>query len=182
MKICKKCKKKLPLTEFTRCSKNRGGLEFRCKTCRADARKQYYSKNKEAVLKRNSEYYQQNREQIQKKNKKYWDDMYKNNPEFRLAAVLRRRLRSAIIDNTKTGSAVEDLGCSIEELKSYLESKFQPGMTWDNYGEWHIDHIVPLASFNLSDRVQLSKACNYTNLQPLWAKDNLCKSNKIQQN
>ena len=70
---------------------------------------------------------------------------------------------------------------TVEQLKQHLESKFQPGMSWDNWTTdgWHIDHIKPLSSFNLNDRKQLLSACHYTNLQPLWAKDNLSKSDKI---
>ena len=94
---------------------------------------------------------------------------------------MRNRLRCAIKGNFKSGSAVKDLGCSIDELKTYLESKFKPGMYWDNwsYDGWHIDHIKPLASFDLTDRKQLLEACHYTNLQPLWAKDNLIKSDSV---
>lgn len=99
----------------------------------------------------------------------------KTKPEVRLRDSLRRRLNNAIKNNQKVGSAVSELDCSIPELKKYLESKFQPGMTWDNYGEWHIDHIKPLKSFNLSILEQLKEACHFTNLQPLWAKDNLKK-------
>jgi hypothetical protein len=90
-------------------------------------------------------------------------------------------LNAAIKNNQKIGSAVKDLGCSIEELKIYLESKFQEGMSWDNWSlkGWHIDHIKPLASFDLTDRNQLIQAYYYTNLQPLWAKDNMAKSDKI---
>ena len=75
--------------------------------------------------------------------------------------------------------------CKIEkrvaELRDYLESKFQPGMTWDNWttNGWHIDHIKPLASFDLTDREQFLRACHYTNLQPLWAIDNLKKGSKV---
>lgn len=100
--------------------------------------------------------------------------------QFRLKRTLRSRLRSAIKSNLKSGSCVRDLGCSVEELKDHIESQFQPGMTWENwsYRGWHIDHIKPLASFDLSNREQFIKACHYTNLQPLWAKDNIIKSDK----
>jgi AraC-like DNA-binding protein len=86
----------------------------------------------------------------------------------------------AIKDNWKSGSTIRDLGCSIVELKRHLEDQFDDNMSWDNYGldGWHIDHIVPLASFNLTDEDQFKKACHYTNLQPLWAKDNLSKGSK----
>ncbi len=105
----------------------------------------------------------------------------KNDVQFKLECVLRKRLSDAVRNNRKNGSAVKDLGCNIEQLKKYLESKFQSGMSWDNYGlhGWHIDHIKPLSIFNLEDRNQLLEACHYTNLQPLWAKDNLIKGNKV---
>jgi hypothetical protein len=94
-----------------------------------------------------------------------------------LSERVRDRLQKALKGNYKTGSAVRDLGCTISELKIYLESKFQPGMVWDNWTTdgWHIDHIVPLVSFDLTNREELLKAVHYTNLQPLWAKDNLSK-------
>lgn len=100
---------------------------------------------------------------------------------FRLSYNLRSRLYRAIKNTWKVGSAVDDLGCTIEELKKHLESKFKPGMTWENHSKdgWHIDHIKPLASFNLSNPDQFKEACNYTNLQPLWAEDNLKKGDKI---
>jgi hypothetical protein len=96
---------------------------------------------------------------------------------FRIAKNLRSRLSKAITLNVKNSSAVKDLGCSIEDFKIYLESKFQSNMTWDNYGAkgWHIDHIRPLCSFNLSNPEEFKRACHYTNLQPLWWKDNLSK-------
>ena len=107
---------------------------------------------------------------------RYNTDIY-----FKLRSSLRTRLNKAIKGIYKSGSAVTNLGCSIKEFKVYLESKFQPGMTWDNWGVkgWHIDHIVPLTYFNLIDPEQLKRACHYSNLQPLWAKDNLKKTNKI---
>ena len=69
------------------------------------------------------------------------------------------------------------LGCSFEEFKIYIEKKFQSGMTWQNHGEWHLDHVIPLASAKTKDEV--IKLCHYTNYQPLWAKDNLKKGAKI---
>lgn len=95
----------------------------------------------------------------------------------KLRINLRSRLNKAIAGNYKAGSAVSDLGCSIEELKRHLESQFQEGMSWDNYGRkgWHIDHIVPLANFDLTLEADIKIACHHTNLQPLWAKDNISK-------
>ena len=102
-------------------------------------------------------------------------------PNFKLAHALRVRINRAV-KTGKAGSAVKDLGCSIEDLRSYLEAKFEPGMSWDNMGRsgWHIDHIQPLSSFDLSDRQQFAAACHFTNLQPLWEFDNLSKnSNEV---
>ena len=78
----------------------------------------------------------------------------------------------------KIGSAVSDLGCSVNYLKLHLEKQFVLEMTWDNYGKWHIDHIIPISLFNLQDRNDFLKANHYTNLQPMWAKDNITKGNK----
>jgi hypothetical protein len=98
----------------------------------------------------------------------------------KLATRLRNRINRAIECDLKSGSAVSDLGCSIEEFKVYLESKWQEGMTWENHAVdgWHIDHIIPLSYFDLTNREQFLKACHYTNMQPMWAKDNLSKGNK----
>ena len=121
---------------------------------------------------------EENRERIREKNKM----RRKTDVQYKLSIGLRDRLRKSVKNNWKNGSAVNDLGCTIDELKKYLESKFQPRMTWDNWTThgWHIDHIKPLASFDLTDRQQLLEACHYTNLQPLWAKDNLTKKDSIE--
>jgi hypothetical protein len=94
---------------------------------------------------------------------------------FRLRLYLRNRLNGAVRNGYKAGSAVRDLGCSIDDFKEYIAGLFEPGMSWDNWGKWHLDHIKPLASFNLTDREQFLKACHYTNIRPLWANDNLRK-------
>jgi len=109
---------------------------------------------------------------------KYLREKYNTNNLFKIKAILRARLNEALKNNQKSGSAVRDLGCSVEFLKTHLESKFTEGMNWENHGEWHMDHIKPLASFNLENREELLKACHYSNLQPLWAEDNLSKGDK----
>lgn len=111
--------------------------------------------------------------------RKYYKKKRKENIQFKLSQNLRGRLRKALHGNYKTGSAVSDLGCSIDKFKLWLEMHWQDGMSWENYGDWNIDHIKPLDSFNLSDRNELLKAVHFTNLQPLWAKDNFRKSNKM---
>ena len=150
--------------------------------------KAYNNVNKDKIKVRNKAYYEANKDKIKayredNKDKKnnYSKNRKKTNIQFKLSCNLRARLNSAINRNYKAGSAVKDLGCTIEQLKQYLESKFHPEMTWDNWtlDGWHIDHIKPLASFDLTDRQQLLEACHYTNLQPLWAKDNLSKSDNI---
>ena len=143
---------------------------------REDARKKaWYENNKERILKRKGERYRENREEIIKREYRY----IRNSVQARLRHGLRGRFKKALKGKYKIGSAVRDLGCSIGELKIYLELKFQNDMTWDNYGKWHIDHIMPLASFDLTDRDQVKKACHYKNLQPLWAEDNLKKGAKL---
>jgi len=154
--------------------------------------KSYYKKNKNKILKYVKSYQIENKNELKHKRKNYRevnkDKTYQRHKkrletdvQYKLKCNLRLRLNCALKNNYKSGSAVRDLGCSIESFKSYLESKFQPGMTWNNYGMygWHIDHIKPLSSFDLSDRNQFLEACHYTNLQPLWAQDNLTKSNKL---
>jgi len=87
----------------------------------------------------------------------------------------------ALKENKKIDSAIKLLGCSREDLIKHIESQFVEGMSWDNWSVngWHIDHIRPVSSFDLSDPLQVEKCFHYTNLQPLWAKDNLSKSNKL---
>lgn len=119
-------------------------------------------------------YFQENKSRI---NEKILNKL-KTNIYFKLGHNLRSRFRRALNGGYKTGSAVRDLGCSIEEFKKYIESKFKDGMTWENYGfnGWHLDHIIPLYNFDLTNREQLLKAVNYTNFQPLWSYDNFKKN------
>lgn len=98
---------------------------------------------------------------------------------YRLYCQIRSRINGAIMRKTcKAGRTTQLIGCSIEELRSHIESQWKPGMSWENHkrvGGWHIDHIVPCASFDLTDPEQQKKCFHYTNLQPLWELDNLRK-------
>lgn len=100
---------------------------------------------------------------------------------YRLSKMLRSRLHKLVSGGSKGASAVRDLGCTLPELVQHLQSKFTAGMTWENYGTkgWHIDHIRPLSSFDLTDPEQARAACHYTNLQPLWWHENVRKSDKM---
>ncbi len=112
---------------------------------------------------------------IYRKNKR------RTNLAFKLMCNLRGRLYNALSHNLKSASTIELLGCEVSFLKQHLESKFKPGMTWENHGVhgWHIDHIRPCASFDLSKPDEQQKCFHYTNLQPLWAEDNRNKSDKL---
>ncbi len=94
---------------------------------------------------------------------------------FRIACRLRGRVYMALKGNIKRGKTIELLGCDIPTLKQHLASKFTEGMSFENYGAWHIDHIIPCASFDLTKEEEQKKCLHYTNLQPLWAVDNIRK-------
>lgn len=163
--------------------------------------KKYYYLNREAKLQYGKNYYSNNREDKKKYDEKY-SILYKsirseniknnresinekdrlrraNDPMYNISRSVRSRLRRFLKSHniTKNNKTFDIVGCSPEFLKEHLEKQFISGMTWENRNEWHIDHIVPLSSAKTED--ELYKLCHYTNLQPLWAEDNLKKSNKI---
>jgi hypothetical protein len=142
------------------------------KTKKTEKNRRYREKHKEKLRVKKSQYYQQNKAKILVK---YLLDL-KNDIEKRIAHNLRNRLRGAIERGTKSGSAVADLGCSIADFKEFISSKFSDGMSWENYGKWHLDHIVALCKFDLASVEEFRKAAHYTNYQPLWAKYNLVKN------
>lgn len=139
---------------------------------------EYYLLNKDKFKENSKAYRLSAKDKINLYQRQYRKSKYQNNLEFRLTCTLRARLWGAIQNNQKSGSAIKDLGCTIDFLKTHLESKFVDGMSWDNYGKWEIDHIEPLSKFDLSDADQLRRACNYNNLQPMWKLDNIEKSDK----
>lgn len=106
----------------------------------------------------------------------YQKQRMKKDKTFYVMKLVRNRVNS-FIRNNNLKSFSKKLGCTLETFKLHIESQFKLGMTWENYGEWHIDHIFPLSKANNDDL--LKKAVHYTNLQPLWAEENLKKSNKI---
>ena len=104
-----------------------------------------------------------------------WSQEQMKDPAFRMARNLRNRIWYALDGRAASRRTLQLLGCSIAELRAHLEQQFESGMTWENYGEWHVDHIRPCASFDLTDPKQQEKCFHYSNLQPLWAFDNLSK-------
>src|ERR1035437_3200001 len=178
-KYCTSCKSIKLLEFFHRSKLFNDGRTSKCKDCKSLLCRDYYVRNAATCKKKATDYHKNHKDgrNLWEKNKSL------NDPFFKLKKRLRHRLRSAFyrLDKSKSsGSAIKDLGCSIEELKIHLESKFQLGMTWNNWttNGWHIDHIVPLSSG--SSEEELIKLSHYTNLQPLWAKENLSKSNKVE--
>ena len=144
---------------------------------KAEYTRTWRQKNKDKFKQQEKDYYLKNKESILEVKAKYEKNRINTDVNYKLRKRLRSRLAIAIKANV---SAVKDLGCSISELKSYLETKFQTGMTWDNWGvgegKWQIDHIKPLCQFDLTDKSQQLNAVHYTNLQPLWYREHLAKT------
>lgn len=162
------------------------------KTKICEWQKQHRLDNIDKLKQKGRKYFSENKEKIGIRVKKYrktekaktWWREYrkklKQNPQHRIARALRDRIRDALQNNRKYGKSMDLLGCSIQFYKSYLESKFQYGMSWENYGQhgWHIDHIIPCISFDLTIEENQRKCFNYANTQPLWAEDNFSKGSK----
>lgn len=179
-KCCSKCKQEKPLSEFYAAKGGKLGRRGSCIVCDKQYHKQYEkakrqkSNTKESLEKRceyQNSWNKRNRDKINK---------YRSNIQYRLSQSVRTRISTCLKNNQtiKNKNTAELLGCSIQDLKKHLESQFTKGMTWDNYGEWHVDHIRPCVSFDLSDESQQSECFHYSNLQPLWAFDNVSKGGK----
>ena len=138
-------------------------------------RQQYYLNN----LEKNKEQMKQWRLNNKKKINSYYRNKLKTDPIYKFIKNQRQRMWSALKGIGKCKSTLILLGCSIEECWKHLEQKFKPGMTRDNYGLWHVDHIIPCISFDLKDPEQQKFCFHYTNLQPLWAIDNIKKGAKL---
>ena len=149
-----------------------------CKECRKITTQKYYQENKESKKLSSSEYYKNNKEKANKCRLAYQRKKVKEDIRYRLTRNLRNRLYHALRTKNwkKNTNFTKYIGCTREELIVHLELKFTPDMNWSNYGDWHIDHIIPLDSAGTEE--QLYQLCHYTNLQPMWALENIVKSNK----
>ena len=204
-KTCNKCKQTKEITLFVKRRSTKDGYDYLCKICKYAATKAYKQKCKSEEREYNKNYYQANKDSgiYKKYRQKYKDKMRiyskKYNAENRekinqkrkdrrrlcinnrLKHTLSRRILSAVKSSNvkKSNPTSKLLGCEIEFFKEYIASKFTSGMSWENYGyyTWHIDHIIPCNSFDLSDDYQQKKCFHYTNLQPLWATTEIAISN-----
>jgi len=191
--VCTKCGKRKYITEFNKNKRNtKKGIGSRCKVClaeiskeyrkthkdirdRREYRKKYYEANKGKFKEWNKQWMKDNRERREQYMKEWRD----KNPSQKIAHYCRSRIKNAIKKGYKAADTLSLTGCkSWDEVKQHLEKQFTKGMTWDNHGEWHIDHIKPCASFDLTKESEQKKCFHYSNLQPLWAKENLRKSDR----
>ena len=181
---CKECRKKESKKRYSENKEYFENYREEHKEHYKEIKKEHYEKNKEHYKKLNSDRYYKNKKshlekmtKYRKNNKeelnKYYRERKEKDISYDIEVRVRNRINAAI--KNKSNSTKELLGCDVEFYKQYLEEKFEEGMSWENRSEWHIDHIKPLAKFDLTNEKQLFEAFHYTNTQPLWAKDNLSK-------
>ena len=151
-----------------------------------EQKRKYREEHKEEIAAQKRAAYQANPEpakrrarEWRKANRAKLNAYQKNRLDTNKNASMAHQIRMRVAKYIHRHETSEELGCTIRELREYLSSKFLDGMTWQNYGDWHVDHIKPLASFDLTDEEQFKEACNYTNLQPMWGKDNYAKGRKL---
>jgi hypothetical protein len=140
--------------------------------------KEYRSKNKEELYEKRKKYVSENSEKLNKYRRKRYKERIKDDLHFKLSRIHRNILKR-VLRFKKYETTSELLGYTSIELKENLESKFKEGMSWDNYGEWEIDHIRPVSSFDL-EKTPPSVVSSLDNLQPLWEIENITKGNKYE--
>ncbi len=168
----------------------RQSIARKCHESNPEARKtyskKYYQENKERVKATVKTWCTNNRDRLNKRLRKWQKEYRIRNPQYRLQHSLYRRMRDAI-KGQLAGKAYNKkhanrlLGCTVKELMQRLEGMFKEGMTWGNYSQygWHIDHIKPCASFDLTDTEQVKQCFHFSNLQPLWWRENIVKGNRL---
>ena len=171
MKTCSKCKEYKPLDQFSAHNKKKDGKQANCKECV----KEYRVANIDKIKEQAKEYYKANKEYNKEYYKEYHKHKRKTDPLYKFTKNSRAIVALGIKNegysvNTK---AYRLLGCCYEEHRSHIEQQFSTGMTWDNYGEWQYDHIIPL-SFSESEE-EIILLFHHSNVQPLWSIDNITK-------
>lgn len=189
-KFCPKCSLTKPKNDFYMAPKRRDGLRSICKECGKIGTSNYYFRNRIKIKKRLINYYKNNIDIIKQRvesyrkrtklkwrvwNRKYSKNRKKSDINFRLRCLLSSRISNALKGRCKSKTTINLIGCSIDFLKGYIENKFRLNMSWNNYGQWHIDHIKPCALFDLADPEQQKLCFHYTNLQPLWATTSIAR-------
>lgn len=182
MKICTTCKIKKHFIEFHKHKSQKDGFQKVCIICQ----KEYVLKNREKVYGTRKIWTQNNRKKSRKyktkwrlKNPNYHKNWLDSDIKNKITHNLRCRINVALKRKTKSKKTMELIGTSIENLWIHLEKSFKPGMNRENYGKWHIDHIRPCSSFDLSKPEEQSICFHYSNLSPLWAEENLKKGSKL---
>ena len=183
MKTCSTCKEEKPFSDFHKRNRSKDGYKGQCKECRSRYMKKFYVKlmstekgreRKRAMGRKAQREYRKNGKIYE-----YRKERRRNDPVYAITCRLRSRVRLVLQGNSKSASTAELTGCTWKELFEHLEKQFTDGMSWDNRHLWHVDHILPCASFDLSKPEEQRKCFHFSNLQPLWAKENLCKGSKI---
>ena len=144
----------------------------------------WYQRNRVSIIIKSRQYFLKNKQRIRIRLKTYWNNRYKNDLKFHLrscvSSSIRNKLRRRLLGK-KGKPTFSFLPYTLDQLISHLEKQFTEGMTWQNHGKWHIDHIKPDSSFDYKsvEDFEFQKCWALENLQPLWAYDNLQKSNKL---
>jgi hypothetical protein len=144
-----------------------------------NSHKIYVIEHKDKIALYQKEYRKNNRVKLLVQHENARKLRLKNNINTRITYNLRARLHKALHRNQKINTTIKLLGCDVNFLKIYLKNLFSDGMTWENYGKWEIDHIVPCSSFDLSKPEEQRRCFHYTNLQPLWENENIKKGKNV---
>ena len=175
MKNCNKCNEVKSYEFFNKQKSYKDGYQTTCKSCVNKNTREYYLKNKEKL----KIWVKNNKEKINKIQKKYQKKRRLNDDLFKLTGNIRSLINISIKKQgyTKRTKTYQILGCTFEDFKQHLEKQFKYDMNWNNIGQWHIDHIYPVSL--AKDEEEIIKLNHYTNFQPMWAKENISKGNKI---
>lgn len=147
-----------------------------------------FESKKTEIMKKQREYAGKNKARIKEASRrrqprfnKLRREKYRNNPSYRLRSIVGSRISNLVSQRRadKAGRTMVLIGCDIEFLRGYLQARFLKGMSWENYGEWHIDHRIPCAKFDLREPEQQRQCFHYSNLRPMWGPDNLAKGGKM---